>query len=213
MEAVIVFVVMTCIFLPIRFAFVTYVTDDWFGSFGVVSALAVAIVILSKKGKLGKFGDMFQRQMIKVHTGKRRKIIYTHIAWGLFAMGLLIMSINLGNTDYVSYKDHVVAVAESQGQSLENAGDMAQLTEELKETSPTEFLEALVAIPMLLIYQFPYFCALWAIEDDMTDGFLLHFSTVAFVEVLEMAGVLLFYRLTLKKTNTTELRRCKGREF
>ena len=38
------------------------------------------------------------------------------------------------------------------------------------------------------------------IEDDMTEGFLLHFSTVAFVEVLEFTGILIYFRFTLKKT-------------
>jgi len=199
-EAVLVFVIMTCVFLPVRFAFVTYVTDQWFGSFGIVSAMAVAIVVLSKKHKLGKFGEMFQRQIMKIHTGKRRKLIYTHLAWGLFAMGLLILSIDLGNNEYVEYKNHVLKVAEEQGQSLENTGDMAQLTEELKEITPQEFAEQMMALVGLLFYQFPYFTALWAIENDMTDGFLLHFSTVAFVELLETVGILIFYRVTMRKT-------------
>ena len=61
MEAVIVFSVMTGIFLPVRFLFVTFVSDHWFGSFGIVSAFAIMMVVLSRKGKLGKFGEMFQR--------------------------------------------------------------------------------------------------------------------------------------------------------
>lgn len=206
MEAIVVFLIMTFIFLPIRFAFVTYVTDEWFGSFGIVSAIAVAIVVLSKKHKLGVFGEMFQRQMIKVHTGKRRKLVYTHMGWGLFAMGLLIMSINLGNTTYIDQKNYILQVAEEQGQSLSNAQDMQRLTEELKETSPEDMVKDLIQIPILLVYQFPYFTALWAIENDLTEGFLLHFSTVAFVEVLEMAGVLAFYRFTLKSPKTPKIK-------
>ena len=199
MEAVIVFLVMTGIFLPVRFVFVTFVSDHWFGSFGLVSAFAVIIVILSKKGKLGKFGEMFQRQMMKIHTGKRRKVIYTNMALTVFIMGLSIVSINLGNTIYVDQKNEILEMSDSQGQSLREPADMQQLTEEFHELSTVQLLEALVAMPVLLIYQFPYFSGLMAIENDLTSGFFLHFSTVGFVEILEMIGVLIFYRVTLKK--------------
>ena len=199
-EALIVFLVMTFLFLPVRFLFVQYVTDDWFGSFGVVSALAVTVVILAKKDKLGGFGRMFIRQMIKVHTGKRRVFIYTKLTFGLILMGLLITSINLGNTTYLDEKNHILAVAEAQGQSLESPEDLTELTEELTETSAEEFATAFYEIGNLLFNQFPHFTALWAIEDDMTEGFLLHFSTVAFVELLEFIGILVYFRITLAKS-------------
>ena len=199
MEALIVFLVMTGIFLPVRFVFVTFVSDHWLGSFGLVSALAIIMVILSRKGKLGKFGEMFQRQMMKIHTGKRRKFIYTNMTLTVFIMGLSIASINLGNTIYVDQKNEILEMADSQGQSLREPVDMQQLTEEFHEISTVQLLEALVAMPVLLIYQFLYFAGLMAIENDLTSKFFLHFSTVGFVEVLEMIGVLIFYRVTLKK--------------
>jgi len=206
MEALIVFLVMTFVFLPVRFLFVTYVTSDWFGSFGVVSALAVVMVVLAKKDKLGEFGRMFIRQMIKVHTGKRRVFIYTHLAFGLIVMGLLIASINLGNSTYLDEKNEILTVAKEQGQSLDSAEDLSQLTEELGDTSAEEFGEGFLEIGDLLLNNFPYFTALWAIEDDMTEGFLLHFSTVAFVEVLEFCGILAYFRFTLKKSITQKVK-------
>ena len=199
MEALIVFLVMTGIFLPVRFIFVTFVSDHWLGSFGIVSAFAVIMVILSRKGKLGRFGQMFQRQMMKIHTGKRRKLIYTHLALSVFIMGLSVVSINLGNTVYVDQKNEIIQIAELHGESLTEPADMQKLTRELKEIPSEQILASLAAIPLLLIYQFPYFTGLMAIENDLTSKFFLHFSTVGFVEVLEMIGVLIFYRFTLKK--------------
>ena len=157
MEAVIVFLVMTLIFLPVRFLFVTFVSDHWFGSFGIISAFSILMVVLSRKGKLGKFGEMFQRQMMKIHTGKRRKFIYTNMALTVFIMGLSIVSINLGNTIYVDQKNEILEMAHLQGQSLREPADIQQLTEEFHEISTVQLLEALVAMPVLLIYQFPYF--------------------------------------------------------
>ena len=199
-EAVIVFLVMTGIFLPVRFLFVTFVSDHWFGSFGIVSAVAIIMVILAKKGKLGRFGAMFQRQMIKIHTGKRRKLIYTHLALSVFLTGLFIVSINLGNTIYVDQKNEITQIAESQGESLTGPADMQRLTEELKEVPLDQLLASLAAMPILLIYQFPYFTGLMAIENDLTSRFFLHFSTIGFVEALEMIGVLIFYKVTLRKS-------------
>ena len=199
MEAVIVFLVMTGIFLPVRFLFVTFVSDHWFGSFGIVSAVAIIMVILAKKGKLGKFGQMFQRQMMKIHTGKRRKLIYTHLALSVFLTGLFIVSINLGNTIYVDQKNEIIQIAESNGESLTEPADMQRLTEELKEVPLDQLLASLAAMPILLIYQFPYFAGLMAIENDLTSKFFLHFSTIGFVEALEMIGVLIFYKVTLRK--------------
>lgn len=199
MEAVIVFLVMTCIFLPVRFLFVTFVSDHWLGSFGIVSAFAIIMVILSKKGKLGKFGEMFQRQMMKIHTGRRRKFIYTHLAFSALIMGLFVVSINLGNTIYVDQKNEILAMAELQGESLKEPADMQRLTQELKEIPSEQILTSLAAMPVLLIYQFPYFAGLMAITDDLTSKFFLHFSTVGFVEVLEMIGILIFYKMALKK--------------
>ena len=199
MEAVIVFLTMTLIFLPVRFLFVTFVSDHWFGSFGIISAVAIIMVILAKKGKLGKFGQMFQRQMIKIHTGKRRKLIYTHLALSVFLTGLFIVSINLGNTIYVDQKNEIIQIAESNGESLTEPADMQRLTEELKEVPLDQLLASLAAMPILLIYQFPYFAGLMAIENDLTSKFFLHFSTIGFVEALEMIGVLIFYKVTLRK--------------
>ena len=199
MEAVIVFLVMTGIFLPVRFLFVTFVSDHWFGSFGIVSAVAIIMVILAKKEKLGKFGQMFQRQMMKIHTGKRRKLIYTHLALSVFLTGLFIVSINLGNTIYVDQKNEIIQIAESNGESLTEPADMQRLTQELKEVPLDQLLASLAAMPILLIYQFPYFAGLMAIENDLTSKFFLHFSTIGFVEALEMIGVLIFYKVTLRK--------------
>lgn len=194
------FLVMTGIFLPVRFVFVTLVSDDWLGSFGIVSAFAIMMVILSKKGKLGKFGAMFQRQMIKIHTGKRRKFIYTNLAFSAIIMGLFVVSINLGNTIYVDQKNEILQMAELQGESLKEPADMNRLAQELREIPSKQILASLAAIPILLIYQFPHFAGLMAVEDDLTSGFFLHFSIVGFVEVLEMVGVLIFYKVTLRKS-------------
>ena len=73
-EALIVFAVMTGILLPVRLVFVAYVSDNWFGSFGIIAIISATMIILTKKGKLGKFGRMFERQIDKIQHGKKGKI-------------------------------------------------------------------------------------------------------------------------------------------
>ncbi len=50
------------IFLPIRLVFVEYVSDQWLGNFGLISAIGLVLLILMKKGKLGK---IFEKQIKK----------------------------------------------------------------------------------------------------------------------------------------------------
>jgi len=75
-EAAIVFGVMTGLLLPVRILFYTYISTNWFGSFGLISIVSVILVLLVKKKKLGRFGQIFERQMNKVQHGKRSIIVY-----------------------------------------------------------------------------------------------------------------------------------------
>ena len=69
-EGLIVFAFITGVLLPVRLFFVTYVSDNWFGSFGIISAISISMIILAKKGKMGKLGQMIERQIEKYHRGK-----------------------------------------------------------------------------------------------------------------------------------------------
>ncbi len=196
-EFLLVFGVMMFVMLPVRFLLVEYVSDNWWGSFGAISAIAVLMVILVKKNKLGRFGKMFERQMLKLHQkGLRRKVVFGNMIFALIVTGLLIYSINAGDTIYLDTKMEVVEQAGGEEALQEQLGDIDKMYEQI---TPEQILLALIAIPYLLVAQFPYFASLWAIENDLTHGFLLHFATVAFVETLEFFGILMFYRFALRR--------------
>jgi len=196
-EFAIVFGVMMLVMLPVRIILVEYVSDDWWGSFGAISAIAILMVVLVKKKKLGKFGEMFERQMLKLHKrGLRQKVVFGNMIFALVVTGLLIYSINVGDSTFLEQKLLIVAQAGGEEALQEKLGSMDKMYEEV---TFDQILTAFIAIPVLLFTQFPYFAGLWAIENDLTNGFLLHLSTVAFVETLEFFGVLMFYRFTLKK--------------
>ncbi len=196
-EFAIVFGVMMCVMLPVRIVLVEYVSDDWWSSFGAISAIAILMVILVKKKKLGKFGEMFERQMLKLHKrGLRQKIVFGNMIFALMVTGLLIYSINVGDSTYLNEKNNIIEMAGGEEALKEQLGSMDKM---YAEVTFDQILDAFIQIPTLMFTQFPYFAGLWAIENDLTEGFLLHISTVAFVETLEFFGVLMFYRFTLRK--------------
>lgn len=86
-ESIIVFGIMTGLLLPVRLLFVTFVSDNWIGSFGVISVISISIIILTKKGKLGKFGNMFQRQIEKLLRDKRKILVYVESVFVLVLLG------------------------------------------------------------------------------------------------------------------------------
>lgn len=196
-EMLIVFGTMMLVMLPVRLLMVEYVSDNWWGSFGAISGIAVLMIILVKKNKLGRFGEMFERQMLKLHEkGLRQKFVFGNMIFAIIVTGLLIFSVNVGDTIYLDTKNEVIEQAGGAEALEEKLGNIDKMYEEI---TPEQILLALIAIPILLFTQFPYFASLWAIENDLTNGFLLHLATVGFVETLEFFGVLMFYRFTLRK--------------
>ena len=198
-EMLIVFGTMMLVMLPVRLLMVEYVSDNWWGSFGAISGIAILMVILVKKKKLGRFGEMFESQMLKLHRkGLRQKFVFGNMIFAIFVTGLLIFSINVGDTIYLDAKNEILEQAGGAEALEEKMGDIDKMWEKI---TPEQILIALIAIPILLFTQFPYFASLWAIENDLTNGFLLHLATVGFVEALEFFGVLMFYRFTLRGKN------------
>lgn len=192
-ETLIVFSVMTGIFLPVRLFFVSYVGDNWFGSFGIISIISILILILTRKQKLGAFGKMFQRQMNRLHSSRFAKFVYLQTIIILLAFGVLIFSIEMGNSFYFEEKQNLLE-------------QTTQISDHGLEFDPEiEFTIERIALGMLLsvfvfIFEFPLFAGAFAIINDLFDGWILHFYTVVFIEELEIFGILLFFRFTRAKT-------------
>jgi len=197
LEGFIVFSVMTGVLLPVRLFFVTYISTDWFGSFGIISAISVLMIILTKKGKLGRFGKMFESQMNKLQKGKRAKIIYGQSIIFLLILGGTIFAIEQGNSVYVDLKN----------QLLEEHAEFANPEEILKKTDELQFQDwiyGIVGMFLAIFFAFPQLSAVLAVLNDSLDGWILHFYTVAFVEYLELFGILIYFRISLSKKNSLQ---------
>ena len=103
-ESLIVFGIMTGLLLPARLLFVEYVSDNWFGSFGIITVISISIIILAKKQKLGFFGPMLERQIYKFQKGKRGILIFGESLFLLAILGTTIFAIEQGNSVYSDLK-------------------------------------------------------------------------------------------------------------
>ncbi len=181
---------MTGLLLPIRLFFVMYVSDNWFGSFGLISVISITVIILTKKRKLGKFGEMFDRQLSKLQHGKRAKIVYGQSVLFLLILGGTIFAIEQGNSTYVELKNEIL----KENEDFSNAG---QILAKAEKISFQEWINGFIGMIMAIFFAFPQLAAVFAVLNDSSDGWVLHFYTVAFVEYMELFGILLLFRFTM----------------
>ena len=190
LESLIVFGVMTGILLPVRLLFVAYVSSDWFGSFGVISAISIAMIVLTKKGKLGKFGEMFERQINKLQKGKKAKIVYGQSIILLLILGGTIFAIEQGNSVHVDLKNQIL-------EEHEEFTDPEEILKKTEQLEAQDWILGVLGLFLAIFIAFPQLSAVLAVLNESFDGWILHFYTVAFVEYLELFGILIYFRYSM----------------
>ena len=189
-EPLIVFGVMTGLLLPARLVFVEYVTDNWFGSLGIISLISAIVIILAKKNKIGFFGPMLERQIYKFQKGKRGWVVFGESIFLLLILGSMIFAIDQGNSVYSDLKF----------QNIKNTPNPAErVIESADELEASDWFVGFLMAPVMFLSAFPQMSATIASIDQSLDGWLMHFYTVGFVEYLELLGILIFYKISYKK--------------
>ena len=194
-ESLIVFGIMTGLFLPARLLFVEYVSDSWFGSLGIISIISISLIILVEKKKTGFFGPMFKRQMYKFQKGKRSLIVFGESALLLLLLGSMIFAIEQGNSVYSDLKPQNIQNAPPS--STESVRDLVNSLEY------SDWLIGFLMAPVIFFTAFPQMSAGIASIDQSLDGWLMHFYIVSFVEYVELLGILIFYKISFRKKLTT----------
>lgn len=216
LEDVIVIIVMFGVFLPVRILFYSFVSENWFGSFGLISLITITMVYLSYKDKLGFFGRAYWRTISRIHKGKRRILSYTMIGFSLY----LWVSI-IGGVDYAENNPEAIALSQSvlstmtpeEKQRMDalnkaiNEGNIVDTNNELMKdytSIPPELLVLaalmLIALPIL---DYTTWAVIVSLLNGWLNGWLLHFGTVFLIEVLEVIGILIFTYTITKKGNIT----------
>ena len=194
-ESIIVFGILTGILLPVRFAYVTHVSKDWLGSFGVLTIFSIILVILVRQNKLGWFGQMFLRQMTKNQHGKRGYFFYIRSVVMIAILAGTIFAINLGNTIYADQKHSLI-------HQHPELLDQKKMMSQAKDMSLENVLVGALMVPVFTMIKFPVVAVLLSIINDEFHGLILSLYTIGLVEYLEILGVMLFYRFTIKQNDT-----------
>jgi len=195
-ESLIVFGVMTGLLLPARLLFAEYISDNWFGSLGIISAISILVVILARKKKLGFFGPMFERQMYKFQKGKRGLLVIGESVFVLLMLGGMIFAIDQGNSVHSDLKFQTIENSPQTNSPQTNSEQILELT---NEWEASDWIVAFLMVPATFLTAFPQMSAGIASVDQSLDGWLLHFYTVGFVEYLELFGILIYYRISFRE--------------
>jgi len=195
-ESLIVFSFMAGILLPARLLFVQYVSDNWLGSFGVISIISLSVIILAKKKKLGSFGPMFERQMYKFQKGKRGILIFGESVFLLLLLGGMIFAIHQGNSVLSDLND-------PPSNAIKSDSSSEDFLDSVSGWSIEDWSYGFLMAPVGFLTAFPQMSIAIASIDQRFDGWLMHFYTVGFIEYVELLGVLIFYKISFaRKSNS-----------
>jgi hypothetical protein len=192
-EFVIVGAVMTLILLPVRLLFVEFVSDSTLGSLGLVSVISVLVIVLSKKKKLGRFGQMFERQMFKNTHGKRRILISVMLGLTLSYLMMSLVAIELGNTVFAQQKETV------KHHLNQMQIDLSKTESTLQLLSAQNIRVGIFQYVNSVLFDFGEVAIANSLLNDYSRGMLQHFYIVFLVEELEMAGLFIFSCVAFRK--------------
>ena len=193
-EFLIVGAVLTLVLLPARLLFVEFVDSSTLGSLGVISTISILIVVLVKKQRLGRFGKMFERQMLRLTRGKKRIFVVSVMSISLAYFGFSLVAIEQGNTLYLEKKEIIKAqLAEQYEIDFSNIESVSQALE------PEEVISGMPNYFAAIFYNFKDIAITQAIINDYSNGMIQHFHTVFFVEGLEVIGIFIFLAIVFRK--------------
>ena len=188
-EKLMVFGVTVGLFFPVRIFFSSFVSDDWVGSLGIMSVLAVILVVLIKRKKLGWFGKIFENQMRKTVGGKTGKYLIGFAVFFLFYFGATLLFIDRGDTVYFEDKEvFFYAIMEERGYNINDLKSYDLIGPQLATQNGLHIFSSLDYM----------FSIAYAVMNDMSDGWLEHIVAVMFVEQIELIGLLVLYRNIFK---------------
>ena len=199
LEFLIISISLIAILVPLRIVSRTVFSDEWVGSLGIISIVFGTMLFLSKREKLGLFGQMFLRQILKNHKGKRKAIIYGQTVLFLTIGIFTIFSIHAGNTDYQILKEEILEEFLNQGVIIDSEWNMKSIEEISSQVSPEQQIESIVSLPFLIIENFEIFSVVLAVTDQLMGGWVMYFWQVMVVEITEITIFIGISKKYLKK--------------
>ncbi len=113
----------------------------------------------------------------------------------LLILGGTIFAIEQGNTMYSDLKEQIL----EENEEFSNPEEILKKSEQLQAQ---DWIFGMMAMFLAIFIAFPQLSAVLAVLNESFDGWVLHFYTVAFVEYLEMFGILIYFRYSFWKSKT-----------
>ena len=176
------------IFLPIRLFVGQYLLENWFGMLGIASSISVILIILVKKEKLGRLGQIIKRQTTKTLWGKPVKAIVITLVLFSAYFGTTIILVDRGNALYQQDKE-IIAKNFANGSFDKNI-----LT---KLAGPQIQDDGVIGLAQIQYLEY-IFAISYAMLNDSSDGWLVNLHLILLIEQIEALGLLWFYRQSFK---------------
>lgn len=194
-EKLIVFGVITGIFLPVRLVFYNYFSSHWIGSLGLVSSLMFVLILLAHKRKLGRFGDLFLNQLTKTIKGKTGTVAIVFSLILIAYFGSTLVLIERGNTVYSDEK-RIVSQLLFSNYNI-NKMDINGMHEimsvhkgnTLIDVSNVNYADQIISMT-------------YAIMNDMMGGWMVNLDMILLVEQFEFLGFIIIYRRVYNPSKT-----------
>lgn len=170
------------IFLPFRLLASQYLAEHWLGNLGFATSISLLLLFLTKKNKLGRFGEILKNQIRKVVWGKSSGLIIFLLLGFMVYFGSVIILVNQGNTVYHEDKEALFQDIFNKKSNFQfklngpgvNSGEFAGF-------SQLRYIEYVFSIS-------------YAILNDLTGDWLVSIHLILFMEQVEMVGLFWLYR-------------------
>jgi len=146
---------------------------------------------------------MFERQINKLQKGKKAKIVYGQSIIFLLILGGTIFAIEQGNSTYVDLKNQIL-------EEHEEFRDPEEILKKTEQLEAQDWILGVLGLFLAIFIAFPQLSAVLAVLNESFDGWILHFYTVAFVEYLELFGILIYFRYSLFSKKSSAAMRDKN---
>jgi len=169
------------IFLPFRLLASQYLAEHWLGNLGFATSVSLLLLFLTKRNKLGRFGEILKNQIGKTVHGRASGVIIFLLLGFMVYFGSVVILVNQGNTIYRHDKEALF-----QDMFGKEPGHHLRLD------GPTDGWE--FAGLSQLRYAEYVFAISYSILNDMSGDWLAGIHMILFIEQVEMVGLFWLYR-------------------
>jgi hypothetical protein len=202
------------IFLPVRLVFYTFVTHHVGANFGIMTIIAIAMLVLVRQKKLGWVGESFQRSMRRIVFNKTIKKIIIGTTFLSITYGGFLISVHNAEFEHREQTEQFFALliwGEAKNGESAIDGSLTQMIvankvypsdqtmlkiASMNETQQNDMMRNLTA------NNFDFLSMIMHLVNTSYSGWGSHFSIVFLIEDFEAIGLYFFYRRVygIKKT-------------